>query len=70
MSQIIKDRLKEICPSISLKNSDDVKQDCHIAFEIIGYDPNDLDKSVEHCLEHSTGDVPLWQFIYRVWEYD
>ena len=71
MDSIVFDRLREICPdkAVADMSISELKEDCHVAFEIIGYNPIDLDTAVEevyvnHDIKH------LYEFIFRVWSVD
>ena len=65
---VVKGRLEEICP---LKNTDEMTldeliHDSNIAFQIIGYTPKNLEKSVKFVFENR--DLPsLYEFVYEVW---
>ena len=64
-------RFKEITPDDNLEDLDviEVEKAVDIAFEIIGYNPVDKDKSFNTAWT-SSGAVKLWEFIYDVWEVD
>ena len=71
MNKIVSDRLRDICPvkNISDMSISEIKEDCNIAFKIIGYNPRNLNRTVEEI--YMNEDIePLWRFIYRVWEVD
>ena len=71
MNKIVSDRLRDICPvkNISDMSMSEIKEDCNIAFKIIGYNPRNFDRTVEEI--YMNEDIePLWRFIYRVWEAD
>lgn len=70
-SRILAMRLEDICPKKSIEDCtlDELIKDTNVAFEIIGYSPVDLNKSVEEVyLKYES--VPLWKFIYDVWSVD
>lgn len=70
-SRILAMRLEDICPKKSIEDCtlDELIKDTNVAFEIIGYSPIDLNKSVEKVyLNCESG--PLWKFIYDVWSVD
>ena len=71
-SRILAMRLEEICPKKYIENCtlDELIKDTNVAFEIIGYSPVDLDKSVEEVYLNARESVPLWKFIYDVWSVD
>ena len=65
---IVKGRLEEICP---FKNTDemtldDLVKDCNVAFQIIGYKPKNLEKSVRFVFENRDLTL-LYEFVYEVW---
>ena len=67
-SRILAMRLEDICPKKYIEDCtlDELIKDTNVAFEIIGYSPVDLNKSVEEVyLKYES--VPLWKFIYDVW---
>ena len=68
---IVKDRLKEICPDENIKDLSisEIKEDCNVAFKIIGYNPQNLDKTVEEIYVNEDIE-PLYEFIFKVWEAD
>ena len=71
MNKIVSDRLRDICPvkNISDMSISEIKEDCNIAFKIIGYNPRNFNRTVEEI--YMNEDIePLWRFIYRVWEAD
>ena len=71
MNKIVYDRLKEICPDKNVMDMpiSEVEEDCHIAFEIIGYKPENLGRAVEEI--YTNYDIePLYEFIFKVWEED
>lgn len=71
MSDIVYNRLKEVCPQKSLSEMDilEVQKACRVAFEIIGYSPENFDESFMKTWESSERD-DLYEFIYDVWEVD
>lgn len=73
MSEIVRKRLVDVCPVYPIKNAnlDELETDCHIAFEIIGYHPNNFTKSIDKVLkEGSSDEILLSDFVYRVWKID
>ncbi len=75
MSQIVKRRLVDICPdeTVDSKSLDELVSDCNIAFKIIGYNPINLEKTVERVskkLERVEWDHSLATFIFQVWSDD
>ena len=71
-SRILAMRLEDICPEKYIGDCtlDELIKDTNVAFEIIGYTPVDLDKSVEEVYLNARESVPLWKFIYDVWSVD
>ena len=70
-SRILAMRLEDICPKKSIEDCtlDELIKDTNVAFQIIGYSPVDLNKSVEEVyLNCESGS--LWKFIYDVWSVD
>jgi len=74
-SCVVYDRLKEITPVEKLDNLpiDNLSKNCRIAFEIIGYEPVNLDNSIKESLKFardSGENYSLFEFIYLVWRND
>lgn len=71
MSQIVKSRLKEICPVKKMSEVDivEAEESCHIAFEIIGYLPKNFQVAFQKTWESYEGEM-LSDFIYQVWGED
>ena len=71
MNSIIYNRLRDICPDINVMDLSisEVEKECHVGFEIIGYKPQNLSKSVEEVYVNEDIES-LWEFIYHVWEVD
>ena len=67
----IYNRFKEIIPVKRLDEmtGTEILKSCKIAFEIIGYSPNNLEESVSKAEESSTA-LSLFEFIYDVYEVD
>lgn len=75
MDMIVKKRLNEITPdeSVDDKSIDELVRDCHIAFEIIGYNSINLEKTVRKVsksFENKSWDHHLATFIFNVWRSD
>ena len=70
-SRILAMRLEDICPKKSIEDCtlDELIKDTNVAFEIIGYSPVDLNKSVEEVYLNCESGL-LWKFIYDVWSVD
>lgn len=71
MSDIVRERLREICPIEKVSEVDivEVKRDCMIAFEVIGYNPQNFEESFQKTWESSDAE-DLCDFIFKVWECD
>ena len=71
MSEILKNRLEDICPlqRVDELSSTELDNAIDIAFEIIGYNPKFLETSKEYVRDTSNA-VQLWEYIYDVWEAD
>ena len=68
---IVYERLKEVCP---LRNPEDMTRDellrdSNVAFKIIGYSPQDLEKVVT-LVYTEKNHVHLYEFVYEVWRLD
>lgn len=70
-SEIVKSRLREICPLQKLSEMDviEVEKSCHIAFEIIGYETKRFVASFEEVWRISDAEY-LCDYIYCVWRCD
>lgn len=71
-SRILAMRLEDICPKKYIEDCtlEELINDTNVAFEIIGYSPSNLNKSVEEVYLNARESVPLWEFIYNVWSVD
>ena len=71
MSEIIRDRLNEVCPVERIENmtDDDILRAVNVAFEIIGYNPINLEEAMEYINNTSNAGM-LSEYIYEVWEAD
>ena len=71
-SRILAMRLEDICPKKYIEDCtlDELIKDTNVAFEIIGYSPINLNKSVEEVYLNARESVLLWEFIYNVWSVD
>lgn len=71
-SRILAMGLEDICPEKYIEDCtlDELIKDTNVAFEIIGYSPSNLNKSVEEVYLNARESVPLWEFIYDVWSVD
>lgn len=67
MSEFMLERFREICPmkKINGMSREDLSHDVHIAFEIVGYQPNSLSDALEDAWESSEAD-DLSDFVYDV----
>lgn len=64
-------RFREVIPIERLDDltHDEVTTNCKVAFEVIGYKPNNLKESIKKVEESSTA-LSLFEFIYEVYEVD
>ena len=71
MSKVVRDRLKEICPDYHLSDVDidEIESDVKVAFEIIGYEPQNFNDSFHRAWESSDATL-LWEFVYDIWRLD
>ena len=71
MSRIVYERLREICPlkRINEMSPDEVDKSVNIAFKLIGYTPNNLNKAMDRANAKSDSRL-LYEFIYDVWRLD
>ena len=69
--EIIKERIKEITPDKKIDELpvNELDKAIHTAFEIIGYEPDNLENSINYAFENVRTDN-LWDYIYTVWEAD
>lgn len=68
---IVYGRLEEICPMKNTENMsvDELIHDCNIAFQIIGFKPKNLEKTVKDV--YLNNDIPLlFEFVFEVWKND
>lgn len=69
---MIRDRIYEIAPKkdISIFSRNQLIKECNVAFKIIGYEPRNLENSVDEVFNSS--DKPKWlvHFIIQVWRVD
>ena len=72
MSSEIYDRLRDVVPSRTLSqlDLDEAQTSCIVAFEVIGYSPENLEKSFEKVLKSSSDFHELSDFIYSVYKED
>ena len=70
-SEIVGDRLREVCPPnhIADMDSDEIDMAINVAFKIIGYKPLDLMEATRRAYETSTAEY-LCDFIFDVWRCD
>ena len=68
MSEEIRTRFKEICPSKLMENVDviEAESDCKTAFKIIGKIPENFDSAFSKTWITSKAEM-LSDFIYDVW---
>lgn len=67
-SEIVRDRLIEVCPNESIKEMDilEVEKCVRIAFKIIGYLPENFDDDFSKTWGSSDVET-LGEFAYEVW---
>ena len=70
MNDIVRKRIQEVSPDklVDDMTLSELEHDCRIAFEIIGYNPKNLSKTVKDIYELNIHD--LSDFIYEVWRFD
>lgn len=71
-SEIVLRRFEDVCPdqsidSMCLKGLED---DVRVAFEIIGYHPHNLQKSVQRAVDKLNNTGKLYQVCYHAWRLD
>lgn len=71
MSEVMKARLKEICPDkkVSEMTSDELLKAVNVAFEVVGYEPIDIEEAMEYINNTSDAEM-LSEYVYLVWEAD
>ena len=71
MSEIIRDRLNDVCPvkKINEMTSDELLKAVNVAFEVIGYNPIDLEEAMDYINKTSNAEM-LSEYVYFVWEAD
>lgn len=72
MSEIVKSKIKEICPVKNLENSvmKEVESWVITTFNQMDYKPKNLKKSLDKAWHHSNTSDTISDFVYRVWRYD
>lgn len=67
---IVLNRLREICPVYIVKDMDidEVELDTRVAFEIIGFNPENFSEAFRKSWENSDKQF-LSDFVYDVWRY-
>lgn len=70
MNDVVRKRIQEVSPDklVDDMTLSELEHDCRIAFEIIGYTPKNLSKTVKDVYELDIHD--LSDFIYEVWRFD
>lgn len=71
-SVVMKERFRDITPDniqFGGMSRADVEEAVNIAFQIIGYVPNDMWKCIDKAWNESEADE-LCEFIYDVWRFD
>ena len=71
MSEIIRDRLNDVCPVERIEDmtDEDILRAVNVAFDIIGYNPINLEEAMEYINNTSNVEM-LSDYIYEVWEAD
>lgn len=69
---IVYSRLEEVCPPQNTHemSDDELVRACNVAFQIIGYNPNNLQDSVSKILERDEYPPLLFEFVFEVWKND
>lgn len=69
---MIHDRIYEIAPKKDISNFsvDQLVKECNVAFQIIGYEPKNLENSVREVFKSSHKPSGLPDFIISVWLID
>ena len=67
MCRTVYERFQEIIPKRKVADltAEEIMHDCKIAFEIIGYEPNDLKKAFTKAWETSKA-VEVYEFVFDV----
>ena len=70
MNDIVRKRIQEVSPDklVDDMTLSELEHDCRVAFEIIGYNPKNLSKTVKDVYELDISE--LSDFIYEVWRFD
>ena len=71
MSEVMKSRLDDVCPvkKVGEMTSDELLKAVNVAFEVVGYEPIDIGKAMEHINNTSNVEM-LSEYVYLVWEAD
>ena len=71
-SEMVLSRFEEIVPPVYIDGYclDDLKLEVHVAFQIIGYTPKNLEKSVKSAFESMDGKGALYRLCYHAWRCD
>jgi len=69
---MIQDRIYEIVPKKDIADFDvdQLAKECNVAFQIIGYNPKNLENSVNEVFKSSHKPLELPDFILSVWLID
>ena len=71
-SEIVLARFEDICPDKNIGSMflEDIEDDVHTAFEIIGYKPKNFQKCVDKAIAKLNRDGKLYQACYHAWRLD
>ena len=71
-SEIVLARFEDVCPDQSIDNMSlkGLEDDVRVAFEIIGYQPHNLQKSVAKAVDKLNNTGKLYQVCYHAWRLD
>lgn len=66
--RIVRNRLKDVCPQQKFceMDIDEVEKATRVAFQIIGYNPENFSDAFRKSWESFEGEM-LWEFIFSVW---
>lgn len=71
-SEIVLARMEDICPSSMIDDVDIdlLEKSVKVAFEIIGYKPNDIRVATEKAVEKMGHKGELYRLCYNAWRMD
>ena len=72
MSEIVKSKIDEIAPPQNLENSMMIEVESWVSsiFTQIGYNPNNLKKSLDMAWHNAKPSDTISDFVYQVWRFD